>query len=230
MYLKDYRLVPGIIIDVNDPKFIGRIKADAPGLFDSKVMSKEGLPWVYPFIMPGYQRFSKLSVDSKVWIMVNENNTEFWYWPMFELHDDTKDIISGDESDYEESEVLLSRNMGDNGVYIYYRPSQGIVIKQGENTSITLTNDNQIIMKSGDGQVTLKNNQVYIGDANTDDMQQAILGKDLVKYLNNFKKAMNQVATAANGGYTVNIAPALQMAVKTLENPENLLAKKTFCD
>lgn len=230
MYLKDYRIVPGVIIDVNDPKFIGRIKADAPGLFDSSVMSKDGMPWVYPIGMGGYQRFSKLTTGTKVWILVNENNTEFWYWPMFELHEDTKDIISGDESDYEESEVLLSRNMGENSVYIYYSPSKGIVLQHGENTQIIFTPDNQLIMKCGDGQVTVKNNQVYIGDAETDSMKKCIIGEDLVDYLNNFKNAMNQVATASNAGYTVNIAAPLQAAVQALSNPERLLAKKTSCN
>ena len=230
MYLKDFKIVPGVIIDVDDPKYIGRVKADAPGLFDSSVMSKEGLPWIYPIGMSGYQRFSKLNTGSKIWIMVDDDYTQFWYWPMFELNEDTKDIISSEESDYGESEILLSRNMGDNSVYIYYSPSKGIVVQHGENTSITLTPENELIMKSGDGQVTIKNNEVYVGDAETDSMQKAILGEDLVKYLNNFKTAMNAVATASNAGYTVNIAAPLKAAVQALENPERLLAKKINID
>ena len=140
MKLQDFKIIPGTVIDVADPKFIGRVKADAPGLFNSEVMSKEGMPWIYPFVMQGYQRFSKLTNGSKIWILTNKY--EFWYWPMFELNQDTRDIISAEESDYDEAEVLLSRNMGDNSVYIYYTPSKGIQIQQGKNTFINLTSDN----------------------------------------------------------------------------------------
>ena len=230
MDLKDFKIIPGVVIEVNDPKYIGRVKADAPGLFNSEVMSKEGLPWIYPASMNGYQRFSKLINGSKIWILTNFDYTEFWYWPMFELNQDTKNIISANESDYNESEVLLSRNMGDNSVYIYYSPSQGIMIKQGENCFINLTADNKLILKCGDGQVMIQNNEVYIGDTNTESMQKAILGDDLVKYLGNFKIALENLAAEANFGYTAPIASSIKACADALSNPEKLLAKNTKID
>ena len=74
------------VIDVSDPKHIGRVKANAPALFNPETMSKEGLPWIYPFTMNGYQGFSKLTVGSKIWIFLVRPIDEFWYIPMFELH------------------------------------------------------------------------------------------------------------------------------------------------
>lgn len=230
MKLSDYKIIPGTVIDVADPKFIGRIKADAPGLFNSAVMNKEGMPWIYPLGMSGYQRFSKLNVGSKVWILTNNDFYEFWYWPMFELNQDTRDIISKDETDYTEGEVLLSRNMGDNSVYIYYTPSKGIMIQQGENTVINLTPDNKIYTRAGDGQVLIQNNNVYIGDTETDNMEKAVKGQMLIDYLNNFRVAFDALASAANVGYTASIAPALKACADMLKNPEKMLASKTYVD
>ena len=149
---------------------------------------------------------------------------------MFELNQDTRDIISAEESDYDEAEVLLSRNMGDNSVYIYYTPSKGIQIQQGKNTFINLTSDNKIYTAAGDGQVLIENNNVYIGDKETGSMEKAVMGTKLVNYLKGFKSALKAVATAAKAGYTANIAGPLDAACQTLENPENLLADKTFID
>ena len=230
MKLEDFKILPGTVIDVADPKFIGRVKADAPGLFNSEVMNKEGMPWIYPFTMSGYQRFSKLTNGSKIWILTNKDYHEFWYWPMFELNQDTRDIISSEESDYDEAEVLLSRNMGDNSVYIYYTPSKGIMIQQGENTFINLTNDNKIYTKAGEGQVLIENNNVYIGDTETGNMEKAVKGESLVKYLNNFKSALSGVQSASMAGYTANLSAPLKLAVQALDGAENLLAKKVYID
>ena len=233
MNLKDFKIIPGVVIDVADPKFIGRVKADAPGLFNSEVMNKEGLPWIYPFVMSGYQRFSKLNNGSKIWIMTNNDYHEFWYWPMFELNEDTRNIISKDESNYQEAEVLLSRNMGDVSVYIYYSPSDGIMIKQGENTFIQLTPDNKIITKAGDGQVLIENNNVYIGDTEISKMQKTVMGDNLVQMLNALKSALEQLQTLSMGGYTANLTPGFAQAVQALQVPltnNSLLTKKTNVD
>lgn len=233
MNLEDLKILPGVVIDVEDPKFLGRVKADAPGLFNSEVMSKEGMPWIYPLNMSGYQRFSKLNNGSKIWILTDKEYKEFWYWPMFELNQDTRDIITAEDGDYNEAEVLLSRNMGDNSVYIYYTPSKGIQIQQGENTFINLTSDNKIFTKAGEGQVLIENNNVYIGDDSTDSMQKAVMGKNLVDMLNNLKSALQQLQSLAAGGYTANLVPGFAQAVAALQGPltsNTLLAKKTYVD
>ena len=124
MKLGDINILPGAVVDIEDPKFIGRVKAAAPGLFDESVMSKDSFPWIYPVNIPGYQRFSTLREGSKIWIfVVGDDCREFWYLPMFELTGDTRDIISSEEDDYKDAEVLLSRNNGSMAIYIYYVPS-----------------------------------------------------------------------------------------------------------
>jgi len=229
MDLKDYKILPGIVIDVEDPKYIGRVKADAPGLFNSEVMNKEGLPWIYPFNMNGYQRFSKLMNGSKIWILTNMNYTEFWYWPMFELNDDSKDIISKDESDYEQSEVLLSRNMGDNSVYIYYSPSQGIMLKNSENTYINIKSDNEIEIKADKGVVRIKGSSVEIGNDN-EGFVNAVRFDKLQTMLSNFRTYLQQVAQNIGNPYTLPAASAaMNLAVQAIGSTvvENLKAENT---
>ena len=48
---KDIRLIPGVVINNTDSDNLGRVKAYAPGLFDTKTMDEDALPWVYPFCM-----------------------------------------------------------------------------------------------------------------------------------------------------------------------------------
>ena len=232
MRLKDFKIIPGVVIDVSDPKYIGRVKADSPGLFNSEVMSKEGLPWIYPFSMTGYQGFSKLRTGSKIWILTNDEYHEFWYWPMFELNSDTRDIISANESDYEESEVLLSRNNGDNGVYIYYSPSEGIVIQNTENTFIKIKSNNEIEIKAGKGNVLIKDNIVYLGNEDGE-YTQAVLGNkldELLSLLFSYLKTLHSglltnpytsaAASAASPQYTI------LSQNESFMNPKKLLSDK----
>ena len=230
MNLEDYKIIPGVVIDVSDPKYIGRVKADSPGLFDSSVMSKEGLPWIYPLSMSGYQRFSKLRNGSKIWIMTDKKNKEFWYWPMFELNSDTRNIISGEESDYAESEVLLSRNNGDNAIYIYYSPSNGIMFQNSDNTLINIKSNNEIEIKAGKGNILIKDNIVYSGNKDVD-YTNAVLGdklEEILKLLFDYLRALNNGMLA--NPYTSPAASAATTNFSQLSmnqsfiNPKNILS------
>lgn len=230
MELKDYKVLPGIVIDVSDPKYIGRCKADCPGLFDSSVMNKEGLPWIYPFTMQGYQRFSKLRVGSKIWIFTDKDYKEFWYMPMFQLNDDTKGITSSNDTDYQESEVLLSRTAGAMGVYIYYSPSEGIVLKNGDNSSIIMTPNNEIHIKCGDAEVTLKNNHVYTGNGDTESTEAAVNGETLAKLLGALRSQFLVLyAASMKDCFTASLSAGFKACIDVF--PENIedaiLAKNT---
>ena len=230
MKLKECKVIPGVVIDVSDPKYIGRVKADSPGLFDSSVMNKEGMPWLYPLGMGGYQSFSKLRTGSKIWILTDEDYHEFWYWPMFELNTDTRKIISENESDYEESEVLLSRNMGDNGIYIYYSPSNGIMIQNSDNTLINLKSNNEIEIKAGKGNVTIKDNIVYLGN-NDKDYTKAVLGDKLENLLSSvfeyMKSLHNGLLTnpyTSTAAFSATPQYEILSANESFNNPKKLLS------
>jgi len=178
MKLSDYDVLPGIVINVEDPKHIGRIKATVPTWFDTSVISEEALPWIYPGPMGGYQRFSKLENGRKVWVFHNrENYEEYWYLPMFELNDDTKNIIEG----YDSSEVLLSRTTGSSGsVFIYYNDSDGIVMKIGQ-TEINISTNDEIHITDGTSSINIVGGNINIGKESN--QEQAVMGETLQKTL-----------------------------------------------
>ena len=90
MFFKDLEVLPGIVINAEDPENLLRVKAAVPGLFDPSTMDVEALPWVYRFPMCGYQQYSKLMNGSKIWIIRNTTNCfEFWYIPFSNLNQNT---------------------------------------------------------------------------------------------------------------------------------------------
>lgn len=166
MKLSDYEFFPAVTVDVADPKHIGRVKVNAPTVFSSD-MATEGLPWVYPFTMSGYQRFSAPREGQKVWLFRNTKNPkECWYMPMAEFTDDTRSLVSED-SDYEEGEVVMSRNIGNMSVQIYYNDADGLMIKNGDNSTININKDNEIEIINGKAKVILKDDNVYLGEGGT---------------------------------------------------------------
>ena len=224
MDLSNFKIFPGVVIDIDDPKKIGRVKASAPGLFNPDVMSKEALPWIYPSNMTGYQSFSALRNGRKIWIITDKEYHEFWYWPMFEINSDTKDILSDDE-DYKDGEVLLARNNGDMGVYIYYSPSKGIIIQNTDNTFINVTNENKIIIKSGNNGIEIKDDKVSIGNLD-DKMSKVVKGEELKLILNNLKMAFLALKTVVDPRVAL-LMPGFNAAYESLNNIDNILAKNT---
>ena len=231
MNLSDYEFFPGSIIDVEDPKYLGRVKAIVPTVFDTS-MNKDGLPWIYPFTMAGYQRFSKMQKGSKIWVLKNKTNyTEFWYIPMFELTADTRDLMGGDEEKYSESEVLLNRTMGSMSVKIYFNTNDGIKIQYGDNNHITINPDGEAIMQAGNGVVKISGNHVYTGDG--EDGEPAVMGDKMKTLLDNLSTNLAQCSNAAMSLYMPcpGLVSALQKASSDISKDSmELLAKNTNVD
>ena len=203
MKLEDCEVLPGVIIDVEDPKHIGRVKAMVPTWFDSDVMQKEAMPWIYPFGMAGYQRFSKLENGRKIWVLHNKkNDLEYWYWPMFEEIQGTKQIVEP----YDSTEVLLARDCGNSGsVYIYYVDSEGIVLKIG-NVKINVTTNNEIHMTDSKASVIIKGGQIFIGK--DDNQELTVMGETLQKALIELGQNITNLGTKMGGGqYVCEVAP-----------------------
>lgn len=129
MTLGDFEIIPGVVISNSDPKNQGRVKAVAPGLFDTSTMSEEDLFWINPFMMIGYQSFSKMEISSKIWILHNKKNYfEYWYIPMFEINEHSPAAAIKTDSD-----IMLSRSIGGETVQMYYSRDNGFVISIGDN-------------------------------------------------------------------------------------------------
>ena len=220
MKLSECDVLPGIVIDIEDPKHIGRVKAMVPTWFDSDVMQKDALPWIWPFGMAGYQRFSKLENGRKIWVLHNkENNEEYWYWPMFEQTPETKDITQG----YDATEVLLSRTCGEDGnVFIYYNNADGIVARIGE-TKINITSNNEIDITDGKSSVKIVGGIINIGKAD-DDGEKAIMGEKLQSALNTLADDLKNIGRAASGQQPVSVISTL------LQNTGNKLSQNCSSD
>lgn len=228
MKLSDYEFYPGVVIDVADPKYLGRVKASVPTIFDQS-MDKEGLPWIHPFTMVGYQGFSKMREGSKIWVLNNtKNKKEFWYVPMFELNQDTRDLINTDEN-YENGDVLIARNNGNNSVYIYYNDTDGIMIKYGDQNLINIDPNSQITIQASDGKIVIKDNHVYIGDGEKGEA--AIKGETLKKILNTFFSDLENALVTGASPYTLTYAKEITKAAgKAKLALENILCKNTSVD
>ena len=206
MKFKNVELLPGTIIDAADPKKIGRVKCDVPGVFDSASMNQEGFPWIYPLTQPGFQRWSTPVKGHKVWVFkTTDNYQEFWYIPMMQLTNGTKELISGD--DYENAEVLMARNMGPQSVNVYYKESVGLAIQFGT-ANINITPEQEILIEASGASVQLKNGKVYLG--NGGEGEHAAKGDSLHELLENLQnKLLETSSSASTNPFTVTLAQPL---------------------
>jgi hypothetical protein len=147
--------------------------------------------------------------------------------PMFEAHQDTRDIIT----DYEEPDVLISRSAGTNSVYIYYTDAQGIMLKLGENSFVNLKADGEILAKSQEGQVSIRDNKVYVGSS--DASEQAVLGNSLDETLKQLASDLSNIAQVAQSSpYTMPLFDPVLKASQNLSNGigNNILCSNTIVD
>ena len=199
MKLSECEVLPGVVIDVEDPKHIGRVKAMVPTWFDADVMDKEALPWIWPCGMGGYQRFSKLENGRKIWVLHNkENDLEYWYWPMFEETEQTKPIID----QYDSTEILLSRGGGNGGdIFIYYNDAEGIVLKIGE-TKINISNNKEIHITDSNVAFKIVGGHVYIGKE--DNQELTVMGETLQKTLIKLGKDISKLGKRMISGQHIS--------------------------
>ena len=138
MTLGDFEILPGVVIKTDDPLNQGRVKACAPGLFDTSTMEVDDLFWINPFMMIGQQSFSKMELNSKIWILHNPANYfEYWYIPMFEINENSPEVMNMN------SDVLLSRSINGDIVQLYYSKEEGFNLNIGNN-HIKLTSDAKV--------------------------------------------------------------------------------------
>lgn len=181
MTLGDLELIPGVVIDVSDPLNQGRVKAVAPGVFDTSTMGVEDLFWINPFMMTGHQTFSKLEINSKIWILHNSKNYfEYWYIPMFEFSNIQSDnaAVKGD--------VVYSRSVGGNKVSMEYNEETGTTISNGA-TSINVDPDN--ISANAVKDLKLLGENIYIGKGMDDTKYHIARAEAVQKALNNIGNA-----------------------------------------
>lgn len=225
MELFDVDLVPGVIYNVSDPLKMGRVKASAPGLFNATDMHDEAIPWLYPWGMPGYQRFSKLEIGTKIWIFSNKDNLhEYWYIPMYEYINEAKTFL---EENYDKSpEIFVFRNNGSHVVSFTYDDLEGF--KESINKSyIQLKPSDEIDINADEVRIQLAGNKITIGNKNTK-YEQAVLGNTLLDILTKLRAEFSSCSTLAQSNpFTCQLAPGFTKCEKSLATIEQILADNT---
>ena len=215
MDLMNYELLPAVVVSTKDDEHLGRIKVSIPGAESPAVTQLEALPWCYPLTMTGtYQGFTKLVDGCKVWVIRNrKDNLEMWWIPMHELNPNTQEIVDG----YDNVDVLISRDLGGNNVYIYYTDGKGIVISLGK-SKVCLTPKGSIeIQDAGGAIIRLEDEFIKLNTSTTDDPVPK--GTELCKVIDDIVNCFDTLMNACTGNWTTShIPPQLQSAIKTLKD------------
>lgn len=207
MTLGDIEILPGVVIDNADPLNYGRVKACAPGLFDTSTMDKEDLFWISPFLMIGYQGFSKMEINSKIWILHNTKNYfEYWYIPMFELNGNSPEVSQTD------SDIIVSRSINGDKVQFYYSREDGFRLVNGDNYIVLDTNGNFSQRSNGTSIISNSDNIKLIKEG--EDEYSAVKCENLMALLNTLSADISNIANICSmNPYTANLsAYFLQMS------------------
>jgi hypothetical protein len=211
MTLGDFEIIPGVVIDANDPLNEGRVKACAPGLFDTSEMDKEDLFWINPFMMMGHQSFSRLEINSKIWILHNSDNYfEYWYIPMFEINENAPKVQNSN------ADVMLSRSINGETVQLYYSPDDGYNIVIGDNR-LQLSSEGDFNVVASDAVITANSDGIKLTKYNSD-IYSVTKAEPLINILNEFCIDLETLSmTASANPYTANIAVPLFQASSKLQ-------------
>jgi hypothetical protein len=211
MTLGDFEIIPGVVIDANDPLNEGRVKACAPGLFDTSEMDKEDLFWINPLMMIGHQSFSRLEINSKIWILHNSDNYfEYWYIPMFEINENAPKVQNSN------ADVMLSRSINGETVQLYYSPDDGYNIVIGDNR-LQLSSEGDFNVVASDAVITANSDGIKLTKYNSD-IYSVTKAEPLINILNEFCIDLETLSmTASANPYTANIAVPLFQASSKLQ-------------
>lgn len=215
MTLADFEFMPGVIVDANDPKLLGRVKIVAPGFQDNSTMDVKDMYWTTPFTSMGYQRLSKPSEGQKVWLLNNKKNKyESYYLPMWEANQNTAVAINGG-ADYD---VLVSRSGNGTGAQMHYNTTEGFTTEISGKAKSNINPSGDITNLSNGTKMSIEGASVLLGV--TDDCTHpGVLGDELHTLLSNLAAKLNDTAIAASSNcYTSNLANPLNECVKAIND------------
>lgn len=230
MDISNYEMLPSVIIDAEDPKKLGRIKAQIPNISDATTMALDLLPWINPESMSGYQQFSKPQKGAKVWIKMNrKNHNELWYLPYNEMNDSTKAFVQ--EHYDNDPEVVFSRANGRDVAQITYDSKQGINLKVNSH-KINIMPNGDIDILGGTGVIKIKGSKVYTGN-DSDGYEPMVKGNKLQDILNNLCAAFNLLKTASSNSVECSVLiPGFDKAIQALNGnvTSEMLCENSSCN
>ena len=218
-------LIPGVVQDNNDPEKLQRVKAVIPGVFDNSTMDVEAMPWVYPLIHHGYQSYNTMLPGTKIWVLIDPTNYYgYFYLPFFQMNDNTKELVK----DEGETDVVLSRQLGDESVTIHYNTEDGIMLNIGESKVQICTNGDINVFSNG---VSFKivGGVCYTG-TDDGDYEQMVLRDKLVDLLCQLAADFSSLSGIAKGNpQTMTLGEGFTKASMHLNNNiDDILSKSAF--
>lgn len=211
MEFQDYTIRLGIVILNNDPQKLGRVKCSIPDYWDPATMDKDkALPWVYRWPMCGYQQFSLMMQNSKVWVLSSKTNPyEHWYIPYPELNPNTKELLNN----YKDCDILISRYADESNAQLFYTKDEGFKTILGENYMHLKANGD--IEHLSNGTVSKIEGKIYYCGEQDGEWEPMVLGDKLNDLCGTFSQDLAQLIAAANGSpYTTHLAAPLQKMKK----------------
>lgn len=185
--LSQFKLTIGVVLSHDDPDDLGRVKAYVPGLFTSKTMDTDAMPWIWPLKMWGYQSFSLQNQNTKIWVLILPDNPYgYFYMPFFELTAAAKELISG------ETDIMMCRTTSNGTASSYYNKTDGIVSQIG-NAKLQVAANLDAGMYSNGSCVKIEGGKVTTGKQG-DSGEPMVLGDKLKELLGNLSSGLNSVA------------------------------------
>lgn len=213
MILAQAQIRPGRILKVEDEK--GTIKAMCCGLF-SEEDDPENLPPVYPFPLGGANNFSSPKEDDEIWVMFfADNPMELFYIRKDNFPENLQDILS---QDYEECEVLASRELATGMIQLYFTDGDGWIIRNIDSV-IQIRKDGSILLDKGSDhrKIDICDNSISLGSEGGS-AHPAALGDKIVHSMNILNNILNAISSAAKSNpYTAGLAMVIDSLRPTFE-------------
>ena len=226
--------IQGVIVDVKDPEYLGRIKAVVPGKFDTASMNKDALPWIYPFCMCGYQTFSKMVEGAKIWLLQNKDtHNEYYYLPYFEPIKMVENYLHQFYND--SPEILFARNNGNSSAMLTYDNINGLMVTINDKTCYKFSPNGNIIISTTNSNNEKVGQSVIDGKCfsgnDTQEYQPIILGNNLAEILYKLKDQFKQIALECGAGTeTKSLVGLFNNCANVIGDPQELLAKNSYCN
>ena len=184
---------PGIVEEIIDNK--GTIKASCCGLF-SDVDATDKLPPIYPFPLGGANNFSSVHNDDEIWVMFfDDNPLELFYIRKDNFPEQLKEIL---DKNYEDVEVIASRDMPNGVVQIYFTEGDGWIIQNADSV-IQIRKDGSILLDTGYAhrKIDVNYNSISIGSKGTS-AHTAAYGDSVVNSLNILNDLLDALSESAH--------------------------------
>lgn len=192
MTLGDFELIPGVIIDAEDDKHLGRVKCGCMNDFDSTCMDPEMFVWCKPFMSSGYQRYSKMQPKQQVWILKDTQNLDvYWFIPRYDMTGDAQDIINEQDADNVEINHLRQVN---GGTMIQKSDDKTGYVTQTPTSTVTVGNDDKIVLSTQDATVDVNNGQITL-EAGDEKPQYMLRGDEILNLLRDISKKMERISS-----------------------------------